>query len=63
VMWVMVFAYLTYLINAAQFVKRGIESARFRRATALAQVPVSQDETTNGQRHVPSAQAIPSRKR
>jgi 3-vinyl bacteriochlorophyllide hydratase len=37
VMWVMVFAYLTYLINAAQFVHRGIQSARFRRAVAHGQ--------------------------
>jgi 3-vinyl bacteriochlorophyllide hydratase len=37
VMWVMVFAYLTYLINAAQFVHRGIQSARFRRAFARGQ--------------------------
>lgn len=34
VMWVMVFAYLTYLANAAQFVHRGIQSARFRRSAA-----------------------------
>jgi 3-vinyl bacteriochlorophyllide hydratase len=32
VMWVMVFAYVTYLFNAAQFVVRGIRSARQRRA-------------------------------
>jgi 3-vinyl bacteriochlorophyllide hydratase len=32
VMWVMVFAYLTYLLNAGQFVARGIRSARQRRA-------------------------------
>jgi 3-vinyl bacteriochlorophyllide hydratase len=37
VMWVMVFAYLTYLINAAQFVHRGIQSARFRGAIARGQ--------------------------
>jgi 3-vinyl bacteriochlorophyllide hydratase len=36
-MWVMVFAYLTYLINAAQFVYRGVQSARFRRAVAQEQ--------------------------
>jgi 3-vinyl bacteriochlorophyllide hydratase len=32
VMWVMVFAYITYLFNAAQFVARGVRSARQRRA-------------------------------
>ncbi|NTW04390.1 MAG: 2-vinyl bacteriochlorophyllide hydratase [Oscillochloris sp.] len=32
VMWVMVFAYVTYLFNAGQFVARGIRSARQRRA-------------------------------
>jgi 3-vinyl bacteriochlorophyllide hydratase len=32
VMWVMVFAYITYLFNAAQFIVRGIRSARQRRA-------------------------------
>ncbi len=32
VMWVMVFAYITYLFNAAQFVIRGIRSAQQRRA-------------------------------
>lgn len=32
VMWVMVFAYVTYLVNAGQFVARGIQSARYRRA-------------------------------
>jgi 3-vinyl bacteriochlorophyllide hydratase len=32
IMWVMVFAYLTYLVNAGQFVARGIRSARQRRA-------------------------------
>jgi 3-vinyl bacteriochlorophyllide hydratase len=32
VMWVMVFAYITYLVNAGQFVARGIRSARQRRA-------------------------------
>lgn len=31
-MWVMVFAYLTYLVNAGQFVARGVRSARQRRA-------------------------------
>jgi 3-vinyl bacteriochlorophyllide hydratase len=31
VMWVMVFAYVSYLLNAAQFVVRGIRSARQRR--------------------------------
>ncbi len=35
-MWVMLFAYLTYLINAAQFVLRGIRSARQRRALGRA---------------------------
>jgi 3-vinyl bacteriochlorophyllide hydratase len=34
VMWVMVFAYVTYLFNAAQFIYRGVQSARFRRAVA-----------------------------
>jgi 3-vinyl bacteriochlorophyllide hydratase len=33
-MWVMVVAYLTYLVNAAQFVARGVQSARYRRAVA-----------------------------
>jgi 3-vinyl bacteriochlorophyllide hydratase len=32
VMWVMVFAYVTYLFNAGQFVARGVRSARQRRA-------------------------------
>ena len=32
VMWVMVFAYVTYLFNAAQFLERGVRSARQRRA-------------------------------
>lgn len=32
VMWVMVFAYVTYLFNAGQFLARGIRSARQRRA-------------------------------
>ncbi|MEI7645418.1 MAG: 2-vinyl bacteriochlorophyllide hydratase [Chloroflexales bacterium] len=32
VMWVMVFAYVSYLFNAAQFVVRGVRSARQRRA-------------------------------
>ena len=32
VMWVMVFAYVTYLFNAAQFLVRGVRSARQRRA-------------------------------
>jgi 3-vinyl bacteriochlorophyllide hydratase len=32
VMWVMVFAYITYLFNAGQFVARGIRSAKQRRA-------------------------------
>lgn len=32
VMWVMVFAYVTYLLNAGQFVARGVRSARQRRA-------------------------------
>ncbi|MGQ9927547.1 MAG: 2-vinyl bacteriochlorophyllide hydratase [Chloroflexaceae bacterium] len=35
VMWVMVFAYVTYLFNAGQFVARGIRSARQRRALAM----------------------------
>ncbi|MCS6881625.1 MAG: 2-vinyl bacteriochlorophyllide hydratase [Chloroflexaceae bacterium] len=34
VMWVMVFAYVTYLFNAGQFLARGIRSARQRRALA-----------------------------
>jgi 3-vinyl bacteriochlorophyllide hydratase len=34
VMWVMVFAYVTYLFNAGQFVARGIRSARQRHALA-----------------------------
>lgn len=34
VMWVMVFAYITYLFNAAQFIVRGVQSARFRREVA-----------------------------
>lgn len=33
-MWVMVVAYVSYLVNAAQFVRRGFQSARFRRAQA-----------------------------
>ncbi|NTW97451.1 MAG: 2-vinyl bacteriochlorophyllide hydratase [Oscillochloris sp.] len=32
VMWVMVFAYVTYLFNAAQFLARGVRSARQRSA-------------------------------
>jgi 3-vinyl bacteriochlorophyllide hydratase len=32
VMWVMVFAYTTYLFNAGQFIVKGIQSARYRRA-------------------------------
>lgn len=32
VMWVMVFAYVTYLFNAAQFIVKGIRSAQYRRA-------------------------------
>lgn len=32
VMWLMVFAYVTYLVNVAQFVVKGIRSARQRRA-------------------------------
>ncbi len=32
VMWVMVFAYVTYLFNAGQFLARGIRSARQRQA-------------------------------
>jgi len=32
VMWVMVFAYTTYLFNAAQFIVKGVRSARQRRA-------------------------------
>ncbi|WP_245860422.1 2-vinyl bacteriochlorophyllide hydratase [Candidatus Chloroploca asiatica] len=32
VMWVMVFAYVTYLFNAVQFVVRGVNSARQRRS-------------------------------
>ena len=32
VMWVMVFAYVTYLLNAGQFVARGVRSAQQRRA-------------------------------
>jgi 3-vinyl bacteriochlorophyllide hydratase len=31
IMWVMVFAYITYLFNAGQFIYRGVQSARFRR--------------------------------
>lgn len=37
VMWVMVFAYLTYLANAGQFIYRGVQSARFRRQVAQGQ--------------------------
>lgn len=40
VMWVMVFAYVTYLFNAAQFLLRGIRSAQQRRA--MKQVPSQQ---------------------
>ncbi len=36
VMWVMVFAYVTYLFNAGQFLARGIRSAQQRRALAAA---------------------------
>jgi 3-vinyl bacteriochlorophyllide hydratase len=32
IMWVMVFAYVSYLLNAGQFVARGIRSAQQRRA-------------------------------
>lgn len=32
IMWVMVFAYITYLFNAGQFVARGVRSARQRRS-------------------------------
>ena len=32
IMWVMVFAYITYLFNAAQFIVKGVRSARQRRA-------------------------------
>ncbi len=32
VMWLMVFAYVTYLVNVAQFVVKGVRSARQRRA-------------------------------
>ncbi|WP_240695582.1 2-vinyl bacteriochlorophyllide hydratase [Candidatus Chloroploca sp. Khr17] len=32
VMWVMVFAYITYLFNAVQFIIRGVNSARQRRS-------------------------------
>ncbi|NCC31894.1 MAG: 2-vinyl bacteriochlorophyllide hydratase [Chloroflexia bacterium] len=32
VMWVMVFAYVTYLFNAVQFIIRGVNSARQRRS-------------------------------
>jgi 3-vinyl bacteriochlorophyllide hydratase len=35
-MWVMVVAYLSYLINAVQFVWRGIQSAQQRRAVRVA---------------------------
>ncbi len=31
VMWVMVFAYVTYLLNATQFIIKGIRSAQYRR--------------------------------
>lgn len=34
IMWVMVFAYITYLFNAGQFIYRGVQSARFRRQVA-----------------------------
>jgi 3-vinyl bacteriochlorophyllide hydratase len=47
VMWVMVFAYITYLFNAAQFIVRGVQSARFRRdvarGDALGYVNLGQD--------------------
>lgn len=42
VMWVMVFAYITYLFNAAQFVARGVRSARQRRALRQQSVVGSQ---------------------
>ncbi len=32
IMWVMVVAYTTYLFNAGQFIVKGIQSARYRRA-------------------------------
>lgn len=39
VMWVMVFAYITYLFNAAQFVARGVRSARQRQALKQQTLP------------------------
>lgn len=35
-MWVMVVAYVTYLFNAAQFIVKGVRSARQRRAMSAA---------------------------
>ncbi|NJN15745.1 MAG: 2-vinyl bacteriochlorophyllide hydratase [Oscillochloris sp.] len=37
IMWVMVGAYVTYLLNAAQFIVRGVKSARQRRALRAAE--------------------------
>lgn len=37
VMLVMLFAYITYLFNAAQFIVKGIRSARYRRALRVAE--------------------------
>jgi 3-vinyl bacteriochlorophyllide hydratase len=42
VMWVMVFAYVTYLFNAAQFLARGVRSWRQRRAVNQAAVANSE---------------------
>jgi 3-vinyl bacteriochlorophyllide hydratase len=40
VMMVMLFAYITYLFNAAQFIVKGIRSGRERRALAATDLPV-----------------------
>jgi 3-vinyl bacteriochlorophyllide hydratase len=39
-MMVMLFAYITYLFNAAQFIVKGIRSGRERRALAATDLPV-----------------------
>jgi 3-vinyl bacteriochlorophyllide hydratase len=41
VMLVMVFAYTTYLINAAQFIIKGIRSARYRRTVQQHEIPTA----------------------
>ncbi len=43
VMLVMLFAYLTYLVNAGQFIYRGVQSARWRRQLAQGYAVAAQD--------------------